>query len=144
MTLDAQPLNPQPRRAQPLGAKTLRTQTLGRRSFGGLLAAAAVAVLAACAAKKPEFVPSDEGVEAAVTVMAIDNKYEPAQVEIKPGQAVRWVFAGAMEHDVVAADGSFVSELQTSGEYVHVFDEAGEFPYDCSIHPEMTGVVTVR
>lgn len=116
----------------------------GRRTFGGFVAAALAGVLAACSTGKPEPVPSDEGVEPVVTVMAIDNKYEPAQVEVKPGQAVRWVFAGSMEHDVVAADGSFVSELQLSGEYVHVFEEAGEFAYDCSIHPEMTGVVVVR
>lgn len=108
------------------------------------MAAVAVGVLAACAPSKKPIVPSDDGVEAAVTVMVIDNKFEPSRVEVKPGQAVRWVFAGSMEHDVVAADGSFVSELQTSGEYVHVFDRAGEFLYDCSIHPEMTGVVTVR
>ncbi len=63
---------------------------------------------------------------------------------MKPGQAVRWVFSGVMEHDVVAEDGSFVSELQTSGEYVHVFEKAGDYPYDCSVHPEMTGVVSVR
>lgn len=121
-----------------------RSQRLGRRAFGGIVGVALVGLLAACASQQPAFVPSDEGVEAAVTVTVIDNKYEPAQVEVKPGQAVRWVFAGSMEHDVVAADGSFVSELQTSGEYVHVFDEAGEFPYDCSIHPEMTGIVSVR
>ena len=54
------------------------------------------------------------------------------------------MFQGVMEHDVVADDGSFVSELVTSGEYVHVFETAGEFPYDCSVHPEMTGRVVVR
>ena len=79
-----------------------------------------------------------------MTVAVIDNKFEPAKVEVKPGQAVRWVFSGVMEHDVVAEDGSFVSELQASGEYVHVFAKAGDYPYDCSVHPEMTGVVTVR
>ena len=79
-----------------------------------------------------------------MTVAVIDNTFEPANVEVKPGQAVRWVFSGVMEHDVVAEDGSFVSELQASGEYVHVFAKAGDYPYDCSVHPEMTGVVTVR
>lgn len=126
------------------GLRQLESKALGRRAFGGVAAAALIGVLAACAPAKAAFVPSDDSLEAAVTVTVIDNKYEPAQVEVKPGQAVRWVFSGAMEHDVVAADGSFVSELQTSGEYVHVFDEAGEFPYDCSIHPEMTGIVSVR
>ena len=119
--------------------------SLGRRAFGGLMVAALAGVLAACAPQqKPATVPSAAGVQADVTVAVIDNKFEPANVEVKPGQAVRWVFSGVMEHDVVAEDGSFVSELQTSGEYVHVFEEAGDYPYDCSVHPEMTGVVTVR
>ena len=115
-----------------------------RRALGALAAVLIAGALVACGQGKPETVPSDEGVEPVVTVYAIDNRYEPAEVEIEPGQAVRWVFQCSMEHDVVAEDGSFVSELQLTGEYVHVFDEAGEFAYDCSIHPEMTGKVTVR
>ena len=124
---------------------TATRASLGRRAFGGLMVAAMAGVLAACAPrKKPAAVPSAVGVQAEVTVAVIDNRFEPADVEVKPGQAVRWVFSGVMEHDVVAEDGSFVSELQTSGEYVHVFEKAGDYPYDCSVHPEMTGVVSVR
>ena len=116
-----------------------------RRLPAALAVLALAGSLVACAPQgKPEVVPSDTGVEPAVTVYAIDNRYEPAHVEIEPGQAVRWVFEGQADHDVVAEDGSFVSELQRTGEYVHVFDEAGEWAYDCSIHPEMTGTVAVR
>ncbi|MGK0716645.1 plastocyanin/azurin family copper-binding protein [Leucobacter sp. W1153] len=101
--------------------------------------------MTACSAPvKPEAVPSAEGMDAAVVVAVIDNRYEPAIVEIEVGDAVQWVFQGSMEHDVVAEDGSFVSELTTTGTYTHVFDVAGEFAYDCSIHPEMTGVVRVK
>lgn len=117
---------------------------IGRRAFGGVVAAAFVTVLAACGKKKPEPVPSASGVEPVVTVAAIDNRFEPASIEVNEGDAVRWVFKGVMEHDVVAEDGSFVSELQKTGEYVHVFTRAGEYPYDCSVHPEMTGIVTVK
>lgn len=121
----------------------------GAGRFASRIAALAAAIalvggLTACYAGKPEVVPSATGVEPVVTIVAVDNEYVPAEVEIEAGQAVRWVFQGNMEHDVVAADGSFVSELVTTGEYLHVFDEAGEFDYDCSIHPEMRGVVTVR
>lgn len=116
--------------------------------FRAALAAAAAALLltvTACAGTgKPELVPSDTAADPVVTVTVVDNRYEPAEVEIEVGQAVRWVFQGVMEHDVVAEDGSFVSELVTGGEYIHVFEAAGEFPYDCSIHPEMTGRVVVR
>ena len=118
---------------------------LGAAVAAVLLALGLTAGLTACGGGgKPEIVPSAVGVEPVVTVHVIDNRYEPASVEIEVGQAVRWVFEGSMEHDVVADDGSFVSELVTAGEYVHVFEAAGEWAYDCSIHPEMTGVVTVR
>lgn len=109
----------------------------------GLTGLSALAAVAGCSQAKPDAVPSDEGVEPAATVTAIDNAYEPAEVEISVGEAVRWEFAGSGEHDVVAEDGSFVSELMTEGSYTHVFETAGEFAYDCSIHPEMTGIVTV-
>ncbi len=124
------------------------------RSGGGARIAAALAAatitaglafgLAGCAAGKPAPVPSDDAAEPSVTVMVIDNRFEPAEVEIEAGQAVRWVFAGRDRHDVVADDGGFVSELITEGEYTHLFVKAGEFGYDCSIHPEMRGTVTVR
>ncbi|MGJ0204302.1 amicyanin [Leucobacter sp. gxy201] len=112
-------------------------------AFGAVVALCAMLALAGCAAGKPEVVPSDDEVKAAVTVRVIDNEFVPAEVTIAPGQAVRWVFEGTMEHDVVAEDGSFVSGLTTEGSYTHVFGEVGENPYDCSIHPEMTGTVTV-
>lgn len=111
--------------------------------LAGVLGIGAVAALAGCTPEKPEPVPSDDEVKAAVTVTVVDNRYEPAEVEITPGQAVRWVFEGTAEHDVVAEDGSFVSELMVSGSYTHLFEESGEFAYDCSIHPEMRGVVRV-
>ena len=122
-------------------------RTLTRRDvLGGLAGAlglAAVGALAGCAPGKPEPVPSDDSAEPAVTVRAFDNQYDPPEVEIAPGQAVEWIFEGPAEHDVVSNDRTFVSELLTSGTYTHVFAEAGEFPYLCSIHPEMRGVVRV-
>lgn len=114
------------------------------RAAAGALGIGTAVLLAGCARPgKPELVPSADGVKAAITVRVFDNVYEPATVEVAPGQAVRWVFEGSMEHDVVAADASFVSELTTSGSYTHLFAEVGEFAYDCSVHPEMMGVVKV-
>lgn len=121
---------------------------VSRRSMlagvAGIVGLGAALTLAGCASPgKPAEVPSDDGVKAVVTVRVVDNEFIPAEVEIGPGQGVRWVFEGKMEHDVVAADGSFVSKLMMDGSYTHLFDTAGEFAYDCSVHPEMTGVVRV-
>jgi len=109
----------------------------------GMLGIGAAAALVGCAPSRPEPVPSDDDEKAVITVTASDNRYDPAEVEVAPGQAVRWEFVGLNEHDVVSDDRSFVSTLMTEGSYTHRFDEAGEFAYLCSIHPEMRGVVRV-
>lgn len=113
------------------------------RGAAGAAVLAALAALAGCSPAKPEPTPSDDGVEPAVVVRAVDNAYEPAEVEVRVGEAVRWDFEGGQEHDVVSEDRSFVSELLPEGSYTHVFESAGEFAYLCSIHPEMRGLVTV-
>lgn len=123
--------------------KTEGSQTL-RLLFSVAVSMVMVLSLGACAPQKPDLVPSDSASSPSVTVYAIDNRFEPQHVEIEVGQSVRWVFQGTSEHDVVAKDGSFVSELMVTGEYLHEFDAAGTFAYDCSIHPEMIGSVTVR
>ncbi|WP_336662978.1 cupredoxin domain-containing protein [Leucobacter sp. USHLN154] len=124
------------------------THDISRRRLlsgaAGVLGGAAAVLLAACApVGSPEPVASDDDVQAEVTVTVSDNRYEPAEVEIAPGQAVRWEFVGPNEHDVVSEDRSFVSELLVEGSYTHQFSEEGEYAYLCSIHPEMQGVVRV-
>ena len=120
---------------------------LTRRQFvtlgSGLFGAAALTAITGCAPSKPELTPSAEGVEPAVSVDAIDNRFDPPEVTVTAGDAVEWRFEGSVEHDVVADDESFVSPLQRQGTYVHVFDTPGEYPYLCSVHPEMRGRVIV-
>lgn len=124
-----------------------RVRTASRRGIrggiAGLMALGLIVSLSGCASGKPELVPSDDSAKPVVTVRAIDNKFEPADVEIEKGQAVRWVFEGTNQHDVVSDDGSFVSELVYDGSYTHVFNDLGDFRYICSIHPEMVGNVKV-
>ena len=118
------------------------------RSRAALLAGAAglsLLALAGCSAEA-EPVPSDDNAkDIGAIVQVYENKYDPADVTIKAGQAVRWEFVGRDKHDVVSTDRSFVSELVPGGTtYTHIFDKAGEYSYTCSIHPEMLGVVTVE
>ena len=93
-----------------------------------------------------KIVPSDDDAkDIGAVVQVLDNKYEPATVEIKVGQAVRWEFVARDKHDVISSDRSFVSELVPGGTtYTHIFTEAGDYSYTCSIHPEMVGVVSVE
>lgn len=112
-------------------------------ALGAAVTVGLLAGLAACATTKPEVTPSADDADPAVTVRAYDNAYDMPEIDITEGEAVRWVFEGQNEHDVVAQDASFVSELMRQGSFTHVFDEAGSYEYDCSIHAEMKGVVNV-
>lgn len=130
--------------------QTRITAALSRRNFvtgvlGVAVAAAGTLALAGCVQPKPPVVPSaGPDVKPVVQITVVDNEYHPAEVTIRPGDAVEWIFQGhSADHDVVADDRSFVSELMREGSYVHVFEKAGTFGYDCSIHPEMRGTITV-
>ncbi|WP_432492634.1 cupredoxin domain-containing protein [Kineococcus auxinigenes] len=78
----------------------------------------------------------------AVTVLVRNIAFEPAEVEVRPGEVVEWVFddGGILHH--VQGDG-FDSGIVGGGTFRHEFAAAGEHPYLCSVHPHMTGVVRV-
>jgi plastocyanin len=74
-------------------------------------------------------------------VSVVDNRFEPAVIEIAAGETVTWTWSGSAPHDV---DGEgFQSEVQNSGSFQHTFDTAGEYEYVCNIHRGMTGLVVV-
>ena len=68
---------------------------------------------------------------------------------IQVGTTVRWVNVGQFPHTTTAGSPGDLSgqwdsaTLQTDGTFSFTFDEVGEFPYFCTIHPSMTATVTV-
>jgi len=122
-----------------------RSATRTSIRLAGVAAATLLTLVATGCTEPPVPVPSDDNAtDIGGVVQVLDNRYDPIEVEIKVGQAVRWEFVARDKHDVVANDRSFVSELVSGGTtYTHIFDEPGDFTYLCSIHPEMVGVVTV-
>jgi plastocyanin len=104
------------------------------------LMAAAALVLVACGgdAGETSVPPPSSG----TTVVLKDLVYQPAELTIAAGETVTWVWDdGDIQHDVVG-DG-FATELITEGEFSHTFTEPGSYPYICTIHPTMTGTITV-
>jgi plastocyanin len=103
-----------------------------------ILLTAALSILAACAGGGG----SGTQVPGATTVRLRNVQFQPAEVTIRAGETVTWVWEdGGIEHDV-SGDG-FESGRQSAGNFSHTFEEAGTYPYVCSIHPSMTGTVTV-
>jgi plastocyanin len=71
--------------------------------------------------------------------------FTPADVTVKVGQTVTWTNEDSAQHDVVANDGTFKSDLLSKGQsFSFTFTKAGSFAFYCSIHPQMKGTITVQ
>ena len=96
---------------------------------------------------------ADGSAESAPVVMNGDTvrvemkalEYAPVRIEVKPGTTVVWVNNAPLEHTVTADDKSFDSGLVGVGKrWSYTFAKAGTFPYHCTPHPFMKGVVVVK
>jgi predicted secreted protein with PEFG-CTERM motif len=77
--------------------------------------------------------------------------YVPYEVTLNIGGEVTWTNYDTAAHSVTSGtldggpDGIFDSSLvMASKSFSHKFEEAGEFPYFCVVHPWMTGTVLVE
>lgn len=74
-------------------------------------------------------------------------RFTPAIVTIRAGQSVTWVFEdNELPHNVTgtgAATSVLRSPILESGTYTKRFDDPGIYPYECTLHPDMTGTVQV-
>ena len=70
--------------------------------------------------------------------------FAPGEVTVTVGDFVQWVNAGQQLHTATAEDRSWGSEMVEPGQSFRlVFDAEGTYPYRCTPHPWMRGVVTV-
>jgi plastocyanin len=80
-----------------------------------------------------------------VTATVQDFLFRPAHIEIAAGTTIMWTNNGQVMHTVSAEDGSFDSGPIDPGERRGLtFSRAGTFPFHCTPHPFMRGVVVVR
>jgi amicyanin len=87
----------------------------------------------------------DAPVAATLTIGAM--KFPADTVVISAGQAVRWNNTDPLGHTIAfdTASGEASSDLiPPNGAYVHRFTRPGTYPYHCTPHPFMKGVVVVR
>lgn len=82
---------------------------------------------------------------AADAVVSISNfTFQPADLQIKAGNAVTFKNDDDIPHRVAAEDGSFLTKaLDTDDQATVRFSKPGVFPYFCTIHPHMRGKIMV-
>lgn len=70
--------------------------------------------------------------------------FAPGEVRIRAGQSVEWVNLDPVAHTATSDQGLWDSGTLAEGDrFMHRFDRPGRFPYHCTPHPQMTGVVIV-
>ena len=73
-----------------------------------------------------------------------DFQFEPAQLTIDVGDTVRWENHDTAPHTSTSNTGIWDSgNLMNDETFEFTFNEAGEFPYFCEIHPSMTASINV-
>jgi len=79
-----------------------------------------------------------------VAVHISNFTFGPKMVTVKVGQTVTWTNDDDIPHTVVATDKSFRSKVLDTGQsFSFTFAKPGQVAYFCSLHPMMTGKVTV-
>jgi plastocyanin len=72
------------------------------------------------------------------------HMFGSGEIHVPVGGQVVWTNHDTAPHTVTADDGAFKSGwIWKGGHFDHTFDKPGRYPYHCSIHKEMHGVVVV-
>lgn len=73
------------------------------------------------------------------------KSFDPPQIRLSTGSTVFWTNHDSIEHTVTSDEGLFNSgPISIGNTFDNTFDSKGEFGYHCSIHPFMTGAVTIN
>lgn len=66
----------------------------------------------------------------------------PSVVRVEPGDVVTFTNRDPVVHNLIGS-GLFVDELVSGASVAFRFDDAGTYPYACTLHPGMVGAVAV-
>ncbi len=80
--------------------------------------------------------------ESTTTVTLAGCQFGPTVARVSTGHVVTFVNKDGAPHNVTGT-GWASPELRQGDSFVHTFDAAGIYPYACSLHPGMNGVVIV-
>ena len=100
----------------------------------------------ACGGNKKEDASPDTtaaGGPAAATIKASGTTWSPDETVVKAGDTVEWDVSGSIVHDLKGDEG-ISHKAGSTFKVTHTFAKPGTYSYQCTIHPGMTGTVTVN
>ena len=92
-----------------------------------------------------QFELSRDPVETTEVTAVKSYKFDPQVIAVSAGSEVTWTNEDDFPHNLQVLDGSDATHDLPIGDSVRLtFDEAGDYYYECSIHPQqMRGKVVV-
>lgn len=132
----------------PTGNSIFPSEGLTRAEFAEILAR----LLTVIENNKTKFDGYGDNAKPIVVTVDIKNfAFSPATLEIAKGTTVTWTNSDSMSHTVTATSVSdasltmFDSGTILKGKtFVMKFDQVGEYNYNCTPHPSMTGKIVVK
>jgi plastocyanin len=71
--------------------------------------------------------------------------FKPAEITIAPGTKVTWINKDEAPHTATSTDKKFNSGgLDTNDKFSFVFNDKGDYPYFCALHPQMKAQIKVK
>lgn len=88
--------------------------------------------------------PSSAGSHVAFVYVQF-SAYGPSQLDVLPGQTVKWTNVSSRTHTVTSDDGLFDSgDVPGGSNFSFTFSSVGTYRYHCTIHQSITGEIDVR
>jgi plastocyanin len=79
------------------------------------------------------------------TVLLEATGFTPANLTVAAGDSIVWVNKDPFPHTATSKEGGFDSkQIQSGKSWKYVASKKGEFPYVCTLHPTMKGVLQVK
>jgi amicyanin len=103
-------------------------------------------LIAGCTQQAQEQAANQPDTTGGKTVTIKNFAFDPAELKIKAGDTVVWTNKDAVSHNLVSITGYEIISptISTGGNYSHTFNAAGEYAYQCEIHPSMKGKIIVE
>lgn len=75
-------------------------------------------------------------------VMIKNNSFDPADLQVAKGTTVVWTNQDTSDHSV-SSDKFSSQTLRPGDTFQYTFNDPGTYDYNCGIHPQMKGKITV-
>ena len=72
------------------------------------------------------------------------TNYSPRTVTVQIGGSVVWTNKDGGKHTTVSDTGLWTSDIAPGADFTRTFPTAGTYNFHCSLHPGMTGTITVQ